>query len=173
MGDYLGEAAVKVTATPGFGVFLRSTVKTGCFCGSAGQGDALPDWRGRRLTAVFRLRASYFLLLRQKKVSKEKATPLTRLATPTPLRYSPGRAAAELGATPLKQSSPTSPGLSALLTASDGGPGKTSGCDCSASFGFCLLFTVDRKITPISVIPAKAGIHRRWCIHGFPPTQIP
>ncbi len=105
--------------------------------------------------AVFRLRASYFLLLRQKKVSKEKATPLTRLATPTPLRYSPGRAAAELGATPLKQSSPTTPGLSALLTAPDGGPGKASRFWRSAA---------DLVFGPFLRLTAKTG---RFCSSPF------
>jgi hypothetical protein len=36
---------------------------------------------------------AYFLLLRQKKVAKEKATLVARSATPTALRYSKGRAA--------------------------------------------------------------------------------
>jgi hypothetical protein len=36
---------------------------------------------------------AYFLLLRQKKVAKEKATLVARSAAPTALRYSKGRAA--------------------------------------------------------------------------------
>ena len=51
------------------------------------------------------LRASHFLLLRQKKVSKEKATPGSAPLRGS-LRYSALAGAAELGATPLKQSSP-------------------------------------------------------------------
>ena len=45
---------------------------------------------------------------------------MTRSAAPTPLRDSPNRAAAQLGAAPLKQCSPTSPGPAALLGASQG-----------------------------------------------------
>ena len=56
----------------------------------------------------------------QKKVTKEKGSPVTRSAAPTPLRDSPNRAAAQLGAAPLKQCSPTSPGPAALLGASQG-----------------------------------------------------
>jgi hypothetical protein len=36
---------------------------------------------------------AYFLLVRQKKVAKEKATLVARSAAPTALRYSKGRAA--------------------------------------------------------------------------------
>jgi hypothetical protein len=77
--------------------------------------------------------ATYFLLLRQKKVSKVKATP-----EPAPLRgslrYSRAKAAAEPAArrsmvtkalcrrSPLRQSSPTSPSLAPLLSAVNGGP---------------------------------------------------
>ena len=61
---------------------------------------------GACLTAGFRPGgASYFLLLRQKKVSKEKATPGSAPLRGS-LRYSALAGAAELGATPLKQSSP-------------------------------------------------------------------
>ena len=45
---------------------------------------------------------------------------MTRSAAPTPLRASPSRAAAQLGAAPLKQCSPTSPGPAAVLGASQG-----------------------------------------------------
>ncbi len=110
--------------------------------------QGLLGWQPLCFTAAFRLKASYFLLLAQKKVSKEKGTPLARLATPTPLRYSPGRAAAELGPSALKQSSPTTPGLSALLTAPDGGPGKASRfLGSAANLLFSPIFTVNRKIT--------------------------
>ena len=51
------------------------------------------------------LMASHFLLLRQKKVSKEKATPGSAPLRGS-LRYSALAGAAELGAAPLKQSSP-------------------------------------------------------------------
>lgn len=45
---------------------------------------------------------------------------MTRSAAPTPLRASPSRAAAQLGAAPLRQCSPTSPGPAAVLGASQG-----------------------------------------------------
>ena len=63
-----------------------------------------------------------FLLLRQKKVGKEKATLGRRPAAPGSLRYSAVRAAAELAlATPeLGQSSPTAPGQPALLSVFQG-----------------------------------------------------
>jgi len=48
---------------------------------------------------------AYFLLLRQKKVAKEKATPGSAPLRGS-LRYSALAGAAELGATPLRQSSP-------------------------------------------------------------------
>ncbi len=60
---------------------------------------------GWRLVSAPDARA-YFLLLRQKKVAKEKATQATRSAAPTPLRYSKLAGAAELGPAGLKQSSP-------------------------------------------------------------------
>ena len=66
------------------------------------------------------LMAGGFFLFRQEKVTKKKATPAPRSATPTALRYSSSRAAAQLGPAALKQCSPTSPGLPALLGASQG-----------------------------------------------------
>ena len=63
-------------------------------------------------------RPRYFLLLRQKKVSKEKATRDTRPAGS--LRFSKVAAAAELAS--LKQSSPTPPRLPAMLGAPHGSP---------------------------------------------------
>ena len=84
--------------------------------------------------------APHFLLLRQKKVRKEKATRRQRPAAQGSLRYSVfagaprehffpmlriAQGAAELGAAPLKQSSPfISPNL--RCSASHNGPGKAS-----------------------------------------------
>ena len=67
-----------------------------------------------------------FLASPRKSSQKEGDPRVTRPASPAPLRYSQGRAAAQLGAAPLKQCSPTSPGLAPLLGAPRGGPGKPS-----------------------------------------------
>ena len=56
---------------------------------------------------------------RQKKEAKEKATPRLRRGS---LRYSYGRAAAELGPLALRQSSPTAPGRTPLLGVVQRGP---------------------------------------------------
>ena len=81
------------------------------------------------------LTAGDFFLSRQEKVTKKKATPAPRSAAPTSQRYSSSRApqgyfftmlrivqgaAAQLGPVALKQCSPTSPGLPALLGAPQG-----------------------------------------------------
>ena len=67
--------------------------------------------------------ASHFLLLRQEKVTKEKATQARRPVGS--LRCSPGQAAAELALAAarqgLRQSSPTAPDLAVLLGGSHGG----------------------------------------------------
>ena len=67
------------------------------------------------------LTAGTFLLRRQKKGTKEKATPSSapRLRRGS-LRYSPSRAAAQLAPSGLRQCSPNSPGLFALLGAPQG-----------------------------------------------------
>ena len=62
-----------------------------------------------------------FLASPRKSSQKEGDPRVTRPASPAPLRYSQGRAAAQLGAAPLKQCSPTSPGLAPLLGAPRGG----------------------------------------------------
>jgi len=62
-----------------------------------------------------------FSCFAKKKLPKRRRPRVTRSASPTPLRYSASRAAAELGATPLKQSSPTTPGSPPLLGAPQGG----------------------------------------------------
>ncbi len=88
---------------------------------------------------------AYFLLLRQKKVAKEKATLGQRPATPGPLRYSVLAGAAELGATPLRQSSPfiRQP---LRCSAPTKGPDKPSWLKgCRGEFDFCLFFAVDRN----------------------------
>ncbi len=62
-----------------------------------------------------------------KESSQRKGDPRVGAGFAGPLRYSAGRAAAELGAAPLKQSSPTAPGLPALLSASQGDPKGVAG----------------------------------------------
>ena len=63
---------------------------------------------------------SFFWVAKRKKPKKRRPR-VTRPALPATLRYSASRAAAELGAAPLKQSSPTSPGSLPLLGAARGG----------------------------------------------------
>jgi len=58
----------------------------------------------------------------KKKVAKEEGAPRVGAPFGGSLRYSASRAAAELGPAGLKQSSPTSPGQPALLSASQGDP---------------------------------------------------
>jgi len=58
----------------------------------------------------------------KKKVAKEEGDPRVGAPFGGPLRYSASRAAAELGPTGLKQSSPKAPGQPALLSASQGDP---------------------------------------------------
>ena len=57
-----------------------------------------------------------------KESSQRKGDPQVGAGYAGPLRYSAGRAAAELGAAPLRQSSPKAPGPPALLSASQGDP---------------------------------------------------
>ena len=89
------------------------------------------------------LTAGDFFLSRQEKVTKKKATPgFAPLLRRGSLRYSVGRAAAQLGATPLRQCSPTSPGQPALLSAAQGDPQGSSDqpptvtlLSCASPFG--------------------------------------
>ena len=60
--------------------------------------------------------------LSPKESSQRKGDPRVGAGYAGPLRYSAGRAAAELGAAPLRQSSPKAPGQPALLSASQGDP---------------------------------------------------
>ena len=66
------------------------------------------------LQIAFRFSASYFILRAQNKVTKQKGTP----AAACFLRFSLKRAAAELAV--LKQSSPKTPVLTAMLGAAKG-----------------------------------------------------
>src|SRR5574343_401654 len=71
---------------------------------------------------VSALRAGVLSFASPKESSQRKGDPQVGAGYAGPLRYSAGRAAAELGAAPLKQSSPKTPGPPALLSASQGDP---------------------------------------------------
>jgi hypothetical protein len=95
----------------------------------AGSGVSLlsaPEWRLQAVLSA--LRAGVLSFASPKESSQRlllaqlKGDPRVGAGYAGPLRYSAGRAAAELGAAPLKQSSPKAPGLPALLSASQGDP---------------------------------------------------
>ena len=87
-------------------------------------------------TAAFRLTARYFLLLRQKKVSKEKATPTAPVATRLPCdarRNGPPRnSLTQLWLRSLRHPRRTSPVPSALLGEPNGDPEKLTTPDLGA-----------------------------------------
>ena len=66
------------------------------------------------------LRAGVLSFASPKESSQRKGDPRVGARYAGPLRYSAGRAAAQLGAAPLKQCSPKAPGQPALLSASQG-----------------------------------------------------
>lgn len=67
-------------------------------------------------------RGRVFFCVAKRMSPKKKRPRVTRSASPTPLRDSASRAAAQLGPTSLKQCSPTPPGSPPLLGASRGDP---------------------------------------------------
>ena len=88
---------------------------------------------------------------------------------PTPLRYSTGRAAAELGATPLRQSSPTTPGPSALLGAPHGDPERrrgTTALPAAVDPEKRPFLPVDRN-TPSGSSGPLRGAEQRRVVGGF------
>jgi hypothetical protein len=103
----------------GSGVSLFSPLPAGGLSGSPA--GAVPFAWGSALLAGVLSFAS------PKESSQRKSDPRVGAGFAGPLRYSAGRAAAELGASPLKQSSPKAPGQPALLSASQGDPKSVSG----------------------------------------------
>jgi hypothetical protein len=79
------------------------------------------------------LRAGVLSFASPKESSQRKGDPQVGAGCAGPLRYSAGRAAAELGPAGLKQSSPKSPGQPALLSASQG---DLKGVHAQAATGF-------------------------------------
>jgi hypothetical protein len=73
------------------------------------------------------LLAGVLFLASPRKSSQKEGDPKGGAGFAGSLRYSERRAAAELGALPLKQSSPTAPGLPALLSAFHGDPKSVHG----------------------------------------------
>ena len=119
--------------------------------------------------------APYFLLLRQKKVSKEEGDPGRRRALPGPLRYSVwagapreyffpmlriAQGAAELAATRLKQSSPfIRPNL--RCSASHKGPGKRHGTTSGS------LFQTLFRVSSLGVRRFSPSRRQRRATEGF------
>ena len=93
----------------GSGVSLFSPLPVGELSGSTA-GVFLLAWGSALLAGVLSFASP-------KESSQRKGDPRVGAGYAGPLRYSAGRAAAELGATPLKQSSPKAPGPSPLLGA--------------------------------------------------------
>ena len=90
-----------------------------------------------------------FFLRRQEESKQRRRRPWVGAPFGGSLRYSKGRAAAELGATPLKQSSPTAPGPPALLSASQGDPKgvraeKSARAECYGQAEKRLKFEISR-----------------------------
>ena len=73
----------------------------------------------------------------KKKVAKEEGDPRVGAPFGGPLRYSASRAAAELGPTGLKQSSPKAPGQPALLSAFQGDPKSVQEQATTHVFDYC------------------------------------
>jgi hypothetical protein len=109
---------------------------------------------------------AYFLLLRQKKVAKEKATLGRRRATPGPLRYSAVAGAAELGLRPQTVLA-LFPRQPALLGASQGARqtihGQTGFFNFGHFFGPTVAFLFsDRILSPDAFrVPLRGAEQRR------------
>ena len=88
---------------------------------------------------------------------------MARSAAPTPLRYSKGRAAAELGlaAPSLRQSSPTAPGPSPLLGASHGDPKTDRNSPAAVDHEKRPFLPVDRNTPSVSPGPLGGAEQRR------------
>ena len=115
---------------------------------------------------------AYFLLLRQKKVAKEKATLGRRRAAPGSLRYSVLAGAAELGPAGLRQSSPFFR-QRLRCSAPPKGPGKPSVAgegffDFGHFFGPTVAFLFsDRILSPDAFRVPLRGAEQRRLAGGF------
>ena len=129
---------------------------------------------------------AYFLLLRQKKVAKEKATPGSAPATPVPCATRHVGRLRNSGYA-LRQSSPKAPDVPALLSASHGDPGEPSTTNGSAAYSACsprqehsliLGLSVNRE-TPFGVPMRGAEQRRCWrkkgedCLRAQPEFRSP
>jgi hypothetical protein len=107
---------------------------------------------------------AYFLLLRQKKVAKEKATLGRRRATPGPLRYSAVAGAAELGLRPQTVLA-LFPRQPALLGASQGARqtihGQTGFFNFGHFFGPTVAFRPDSSLIPDAFRAPLRGAEQR------------